>query len=71
MRWPHDFALALDRLPALSSSDYGLDCVRGVRGYTWLGDRVGDVVHGGDTDVVCHVCTLCWGHLLDGGRRGR
>ena len=55
---PYDLDLALDCLPAFSACDNCLDCVAGVCRDASLGDGVGDVVHGGDTDVVGHVWTL-------------
>ena len=52
VRRPDDFALAFDGLPAFPAGDDGLDGVLGVRGRAGGGDGVGDVVHGGDTDMV-------------------
>ena len=56
---PYDLALALHGLPAFSAGDDSLDGVVDAAGG---GDGVGEVVGGGDVDVLCEVVAVVGGH---------
>ena len=62
---PYDLALALHGLPAFSAGDDSLDGVVDAAGG---GDGVGEVVGGGDVDVLGEVVAVVGGH---GGRSQR
>ena len=59
IRWPHHLALVLHCLPALPSGDDGLDGVIDAGGG---GDGVGEVVGGGDVDVLGEVVAMIGSH---------
>ena len=66
---PYDLALALDCLPAFPAGDDSLDGIIDTGGG---GDRVGEVVGGGDVDVLGEVVAVVGGHGgWDGWGAGR